>query len=65
MISRDILGALFGVADDYEADVLEHVALKAGLLWRCSCRYVTRASLQRCCGCHARRPVLVAKQAVP
>jgi hypothetical protein len=51
----EFYGELYKVADDHEADVLEHLAVKAGFLWRCkigSCHgYVNWRDVESCENC--------------
>lgn len=53
------LARLFNAADDNEADVIEQVAIKAGLLWRCpdeGCRYNNDEQDKVCGSCGKKRP---------
>lgn len=54
------------VADDHENDVLDGLAVKAGILWKCraprpgdpemECFYYNEARDKKCGGCGTRRP---------
>jgi uncharacterized protein (DUF983 family) len=44
--------ALFNAADDFEAETLEAVALKAGIFWKCpSCDYNNSHDSDKCGNC--------------
>lgn len=53
---NDIIARLFNAADsdDYEIEMLTHILLKAGILWRCDCQpgnwdnYESESTCGRC-----------------
>lgn len=52
----DITGELYAVADDHEADVLDSLRRRAGMVWDClGCRWCNVASDDTCEQCGAVR----------
>ena len=52
----DTLGKLFDAATDAEADKLAAIAIRAGLLWRCSCGWNNESNETTCGDCGKARP---------
>lgn len=48
---NDLYGILNEVADDWESDVLEALALRSGFLWMCERSWVNRYDEQNCGEC--------------
>ena len=53
----EAISRLYDAADDYEASMIEDVAVRAGLVWKCACGWANRPKDRRCDGCKAKRPV--------
>ncbi len=58
-VIAEVLGALQGVADDDDAQMVENLAVEAGLWWRCEggaeveCRYINGRADAVCGACGA------------
>jgi len=61
---NDILAKLIGVAEDWEIDILEKLAVRVGFWWRCSaktdtrpdgCGWINDAGDAQCGGCGAKK----------
>lgn len=50
------LSALYAVARDHEAALLDDLALRAGLRWQCACRFFNPTRDLTCDGCGHPRP---------
>lgn len=54
-INLEALSALFEVADGEECAMLDSLAVKAGLMWKCPCGATTYGDTDQCFGCDAKR----------
>lgn len=53
---NEVLTNLQGQGDDYEADTVERLAIKAGYWWKCTaCNQVNLSTEKTCPNCHAER----------
>lgn len=50
------LASLYAVADDDQASLLDELAVRAGLRWRCVCGFLNPAEHDGCEGCPLPRP---------
>jgi hypothetical protein len=46
---------LYGIATDAEAAVLDHLTLRAGIVWHCGCGWHNSATVRSCEDCGAAR----------
>ncbi len=51
----DELSALYAVADDHEAAILDDLAKRAGLRWECGCSWYNPSADKQCGGCDRAR----------
>lgn len=56
-INLEALSALFDVANDEECAMLDALAVKAGLMWKCECGATTYGDTDECFGCSGKRGV--------
>ena len=54
-INLEALVELFSVANDEECAMLDALATKAGLMWKCPCGATTYGDMDECFGCNAKR----------
>lgn len=50
VLPYDVLSILDGHADDYEAEVVRDVAIKAGYYWKCTCGWINTSDKLECQG---------------
>lgn len=48
---EDEIARMYKVANDYEADLLDELRERAGILWVCRCLWRNHESEARCGGC--------------
>jgi hypothetical protein len=64
-INLEALSALFDVANDEECAMLDALAVKAGLMWKCECGATTYGDMDECFGCSKQRGATSADSEVP